>query len=98
MMRGLGLTLLAAIGLAGCGASSGIVRVGLDIYALTEMRSPALGGGIEAQRAVLAEASAFCAQQGRVFQPLRLNPSGDPRTPYYPTAFDAVFRCAGQGG
>ena len=94
-MRRIGVAVAAAIGLVGCGTSTGIVQVGLDTYALSEMRSPALGGGLEAQRVALAEAAAFCAQRGRVFQPLRLNPSGDPRTPYYPTAFDAVFRCGG---
>jgi hypothetical protein len=93
MMRRVCVAVAAVAGLAGCGTSTGIVQVGLDTYALSEMRSPALGGGLEAQRVVLAEATAFCAQQGRVFQPLRLAPSGDPRTPYYPTAFDAVFRC-----
>ncbi len=57
------------------------------------MRAPAVGGGREAQRVVLAEASLFCGQQNRVALPLSLRPDGDPFTPYGPTAFDATFRC-----
>ena len=79
--------------LAGCGAGTGIVPVGPDTYAVSEMRAPALGGGPEAERAVLAEAGAFCAQQGRTSLTLTLAPNGDPFTPYYPTAFDHTFRC-----
>jgi hypothetical protein len=32
-----------------------------------------------------------------VFVPLYLAPAGDPFTPYYPTAFDATFRCVKPG-
>jgi len=85
--------LLLCAALAGCGAGSGIIPVGPDTFALSEMRSPALGGGPEAQRIVLAEANAFCRQRGRVFVPLMMRPDGDPFTPYYPTAYDATFRC-----
>ena len=92
-MRRLTYVALLAVGLAGCGASTGIVQIGPRLYSLSEMRAPVLGGGIEAQRVVLAEASDFCRQQGLLFQPLQLRPSGDPYTPYYPTAFDAVFSC-----
>lgn len=80
-------------GLAACGTSTGVVPMGPDTYSLSEMRSPALGGGLEARRVVLIEANDFCRRQGRVFVPLDLRPDGDPRTPYYPTAFDATFRC-----
>ncbi len=67
--------------------------VGPDTYALSEERAPVLGGGRAANRAVLAEASGFCMRQGRISVILDLRPDGDPFTPYYPTAFDAIFRC-----
>ncbi len=83
--------------LAGCATTIGVVPVGPDTYAVSEMRSPVRGGGPEARRAVLAEASGFCARQGLVYVLLDLRPDGDPYTPYYPTAFDATFQCR-QGG
>ncbi len=79
--------------LSGCGYGSGVSAVGPDTYALSEERAPVLGGGREAYRAALSEASAFCLRQGQVSAILDLRPDGDPFTPYYPTAFDAVFRC-----
>ena len=85
--------LFAASFLASCAFNSGIVQIGPDTYALSEMRAPALGGGPEAQRALLAESGAFCRQQDRVALTLSLQPDGDPYTPYFPTAFDATFRC-----
>ena len=57
------------------------------------MEVVALGGGREANRIVLARASGFCLQQGRVSVILDVRPDGDPSTPYYPTAFDVTFRC-----
>jgi hypothetical protein len=87
------LILLVLPMLAGCAFSTGIVPIGPDTYAMSEMRAPALGGGPEARRVLLAETHAFCQQQNRVFVPVTLRPDGDPLTPYYPTAFDATFRC-----
>ncbi len=95
-MRRLWMTFAMAASVAGCAAGSGIVPVGPGVYALAELRAPVLGGGGAAERAVLAEASAFCQQQNLVFLPLTLRPDGDPFTPYYPTAFDATFRCVSQ--
>ena len=69
------------------------MAVGPDTYAVSEERAPALGGGRAADRAVLADASGFCLRQRRVSVILDLRPDGDPFTPYYPTAFDATFRC-----
>jgi len=85
--------LCVALLLAGCATTSGIVPIGPNTYLLSEMRAPAAGGGPEAQRAVLAEATAFCAAHGLTFVPIFLRPDGDPTTPYYPTAYDATFRC-----
>ena len=91
----------AAIGLAlavtGCAATFGIVPVGPNTYAVSEMRAPVRGGGAEARRVVLAEANGVCAQQGRAFVPVDLRPDGDPWTPYWPTAFDATFQCLPPG-
>jgi hypothetical protein len=87
------LALASAWLLAGCGAGSGIVAVGPGTWMVAEMRAPALGGGPEAQRAVLARADAFCRAQARVATTLSLAPDGDPYTPFYPTAFDDTFRC-----
>ena len=74
-----------------------MIPVGPDVFAVSAMRAPVRGGGPEARRVVLAEADGFCRAQGRVFVPLDLRPDGDPRTPYYPTAFDATFRCGAPG-
>ncbi len=85
------------LALAGCATGSGIVPIGPDTYTVSELRAPVRGGGAEARRVVLAESEAFCRQQGRVFVPLYLAPAGDPFTPYYPTAFDATFKCLDPG-
>jgi hypothetical protein len=97
-MRVLSLMALVTLSLTGCGTTTGIVPVGLDTYALSEMRAPVLGGGLEARRVVMAKAIGFCQQQGLVFMPLDLRPGGDPFTPYYPTAFNATFRCVAPDG
>ncbi len=83
--------------LAACAYSSGIIPVGPGIYSVSEMRAPARGGELEAQRAVFAKIATFCGQQNRVVLPLATQPDGDPFTPYGPTAFDATFRCVPPG-
>jgi hypothetical protein len=70
-----------------------VVPVGPNTYAVSELRAPAVGGGEAARQAVLADALAFCARQGRTAVVVDQRPDGDPFTPYYPTAFDATFRC-----
>jgi hypothetical protein len=85
--------LFLPVALAGCATGTGIVPVGPNTYAVSEMRAPALGGGPEAQRAVLDEGNAFCAAQGRIFTPIAMRPDGDPYTPFYPTAYDATLQC-----
>lgn len=86
-----GLTALLA--LAGCAASTGIVPVGPGVYRLSVLRAPAVGGGPEALRVVFAETDSFCQAQNRAFAPIAITPAGDPFTPFYPTAYDATFRC-----
>ncbi len=85
--------LLAAVPAAACSATSGVVPLGPDTYAISEMRAPIVGGGPAARDAVVAESAAFCTRLGRKVVPLELRPDGDPFTPYYPTAFDATFSC-----
>ena len=79
--------------LAGCTFTTGVVPIGPDTYIASEMRAPARGGGAEAERALLAETDAFCRRQNKQFLAIDLRPDSDPYTPYYPTAFDATFRC-----
>ena len=87
------ICLAASLALSACAASSGIVPIGPDTYTVSELRAPAAGGGPEAARVVMAESTAFCQRQNRMVLPLALRPDGDPFTPYYPTAYDATFRC-----
>ncbi len=92
-MRVSWIPLLILASVTGCSLGTGIVLVGPNLYVLAEQRAPVLGGGFEAHKAVLTEADGFCRRQGTVAQILDLRPDGDPFTPYYPTAFDATFRC-----
>jgi hypothetical protein len=85
------LFLVAALG--GCALSSGIRPVGPDAYTVSEVRAPVRGGGAEAERVVLAEATSFCQAQGRVFAPIAMTPAGNPYGLYGPSGFDATFRC-----
>ncbi len=87
------IALLATVPAMSCAATSGVIPLGPNTYTVTEMRAPVLGGGHAARDAVVAEAAAFCTRLGRIVVPLELRPDGDPYTPYYPTAFDATFRC-----
>ena len=92
-MRFILLPIAASALLPGCGLGSGIVPVGPGVYALSEMRAPVRGGGAEAYRIVLTEATGFCQQQGLRLLILDLRPDGDPRIREWPTAFDMTFRC-----
>ena len=87
------LVMLVVLSTAACTATSGVIPIAPDTYTVSEMRAPAVGGGPAARAAVVAEAAAFCTRQGMVVVPLELRPDGDPYTPYFPTAFDATFRC-----
>jgi hypothetical protein len=85
----------AALALSGCAATTGIVPIGPGTFQVSEMRAPVLGGGPEAQRAAIAEAIGFCAQQGLQFAPLVMAPGGVPYSQYGPTNFTTAFRCTG---
>ncbi len=86
------------LALSACGASSGVVPVAPGTYAVSEMRAQAIGGGPRAQAVVLAEAGGFCRAQGLRVALLDLQPGGDPRGYYWPTAFTVTFQCVAQGG
>ena len=92
-MRIVSFSVVASVLLAGCGLSSGIVPIGPGVYALSEMRAPVRGGGAEAHRVVLTEATGFCQQHGLRLRILDLRPDGDPRIDEWPTAFDMTFQC-----
>ena len=93
-MRGTQLAgLLSVSGLAGCAATIGVQPAGPGVWAVSEMRAPALGGGPAAQDAALREANGFCAQQGLVFVPVQMGLGGNPYGHYGPLAFSATFRC-----
>jgi hypothetical protein len=83
--------------LGGCAVSVGVVAVGPETYAVSERRAAVLGGGPEAQRVALAEATGFCAQQGRVFVPLAMGATGNPYSVYGPSGFMATFQCRPAG-
>jgi hypothetical protein len=90
-------TIIYCLLLPGCAVSVGVVPVGPDTYAVSERRAPVLGGGPEAQRVALAEATGFCAQQGRVFAPLVMGAVGNPYSAYGPSGFTTTFRCKPAG-
>ena len=69
------LTMIAALAVAGCAASSGILPAGPNTYIVTERFAPIRGGSAEAQRTALIEANAYCVQQGRQFLPTDLETS-----------------------
>ena len=86
-------SIAAGLLLTGCALGSPVTPVAPGTFALAEMRAPVRGGGAEAERVVLARAAAFCQRQGGTVVLLDVRPGGDPRTAYWPTAFNAVFQC-----
>jgi hypothetical protein len=85
--------LSATLLLASCAVSVGVQPAGPDSFIVSERRAPVLGGGPEAERVALAEATQFCQQTGRIFTPIAMGPSGNPYGAYGPTTFTATFRC-----
>ena len=64
------VAVIVCLTLASCAASSGILPAGPNTYTVTERVAPVMGGGMEAQRRALAEASGYCKSQGREMMPL----------------------------
>jgi hypothetical protein len=81
-----------ALAAAGCTVSTGILPVGPNTYTVTEGVNALLGGSIAAQKTALAEANAYCAQQGRQFLAVQMLtvPSANPDGP---TRYSVTFRC-----
>jgi hypothetical protein len=78
---------------AGCAHSTGILPAGPDTYTISERVAPLRGGGAEAERSALTQASDFCAQQGRQFVPNNMGQSGNLTNPSGPTGYTVTFRC-----
>jgi hypothetical protein len=51
--------------LAGCAASSGVLRAGPDTFTVKATASPGAGGGATAKRNAYTEASQECAKGGK---------------------------------
>ena len=58
------ISVVAAIVLAGCANSSGVVKVGPDTFTISTSASPGKGGVPAAKRIAYQEAAAECAKRG----------------------------------
>ena len=84
---------LAALMLAGCASSTGILPAGPDTYTMSEKFAPIRGGGDEAERDTLTKADKYCADMGRVFVPNNMGQNNLASNPYGPTGYTLTFRC-----
>ena len=84
---------LAALTLAGCASSTGILPAGPDTYTMSEKFAPIRGGGDEAERDTLTKADKYCADMGRVFVPNNMGQNNLANNPYGPTGYTLTFRC-----
>jgi hypothetical protein len=87
------LAALAALILAGCASSTGILPAGPDTYTMSEKFAPIRGGGDEAERDTLTKADKYCADTGRVFVPNNMGQNNVANNPYGPTGYTLTFRC-----
>ena len=88
-------SILLVLALAACSAGTGVLPVGPDTYTVQEHRAPILGGGSEAQRAAITEATEYCESQGKKLLPLNTTQSGLPvnQAVYGNTSYSMTFRC-----
>lgn len=89
------VALAAALLLAACGGSTGVLPVGPDTYTISAAYRPMAGGGQAAQREVLTEGNTFCAQQGKTLSFLQMGPT--PVAFDQPIGYSATFRCLAPG-
>jgi len=83
---------IAAVGLSGCIASSGIIATGYpDEFFINLMVAPFNGGGAAARGIAVSEAIDFCRDHQRVFVVDHIKPAGD--LAYPPTGTSLTFRC-----
>ena len=84
----------AAILVAGCAASTGILPIGPNTYMVSETLAPVrVDGGTEAQQIALTEASAFRQKQNRVIVRTILGQAGNLNNPYGQTGDAVTLHC-----
>lgn len=96
MYRSTLLFMTAAAFLGACAKTSGVMPIGPDTYSI--VTADELGGVVEAKRAGLAEANAFCASRGQ--QMVVMQSQSDVRPDWVgdPVAHhDVTFRCLNAG-
>jgi hypothetical protein len=77
---------------SGCVEGTGIRLVGPDIYTVSEHFAAGRPGSLTVEQTVVTEASTFCIQQGRVYQPIdMLTPAR--ASPPEQTGYSVTFRC-----
>jgi hypothetical protein len=77
---------------SGCAESTGIRLAGPDIYTVSEHFAAGRHGSLTVEHTVVSEASTFCIQQGRVFDPIDvLTPAR--ASPPEETGYSVTFRC-----
>jgi hypothetical protein len=81
--------------LPACAQGTGVLPFGPDTYTVSEHRAPILGGGSEAQRAAITEATDYCENHGKKLLPLNSTQSGLAvnQAAYGNTSFSMTFRC-----
>jgi hypothetical protein len=82
---------LAALALAGCTSSTGVMPLGGDQFVVTSQTDWTSGGMGEAQRMAIRDATAFCTQRGNRVDPGETSRGVDQRYGYYD--FTLRFRC-----
>lgn len=90
--RAIPLVLLFA---AGCGGSSGVLRLGPDTYRTSASAAPIAGGAVAAERAALDEAQRHCASLHREILVQTLHTT--PAIPFNQARASVSFRCLAAG-
>lgn len=84
---------LLALALAGCAAqNTGVVPIGTGGYMISKSDPMARFGG-EVKVAVMREAEAFCARQGKSFTPIA-STSEEPIVYHRAASAEVQFRCS----
>jgi hypothetical protein len=93
VLAGMRTTLTIVVALfSGCAESTGIRPAGPDIYTVSEHFAAGRRGSLTGEHTVVSEASTFCIQQGRVFDPIDvLTPAR--ASPSEKRGYSVTFRC-----
>lgn len=86
--------LALALSLSGCAMGTGVVPIGPNAYTIQERVVPLAGGGAEAEKRALLQASEFCREHGMIALPSDIEASGPALQPSGPTRSRVTFRCA----